>query len=157
MSKELDKIIDTALDLEPSVNKALQNAWQASKGGLSFDDIKEAAKSDLRSRIYNEIYEEKKAEIVKEAQDEIDRKANIKQIHEIKTLTISGAILAFFVGLLVNQLTELILYYKRPIEEVGTSITWKLSGAFLLIAVLITAGWFFKQALKVIKDFYKND
>ena len=157
MSKELDRIIEAALNSIPGANQALQSAKDAGNGGLSFDEVQESAKLAIRNVIYDEIYEEKKAEIVKAAQEEIDRKAQIKQLNEIKILTISGAILALFVGLLVNQLTELILYYKGPIETVGPSITWKCSAGFLGISMLITIGWFFQQALKVIKDFYKNN
>ena len=91
--------------------------------------------------------------IIKEAQDEIDKKSNLKQIQEIKALTISGAVLAFFVGLFVNQITELIDFYKGPIKEIDVQLTWKVSIVLLGLTSLITVIWFFRSALKVINDY----
>lgn len=157
MSKELDNIIETALKNAPQEAKtALQNAVAVDKRGLPYSYMRDLAKEELRNKIYKEIREELIDEIVEEAQDEIDRRANLKQIQEIKTLTVSGAILAIFIGLFVNQVTELIAFYKGPLIEVGTKTTWQISIVFFAIAALITAGWFFGNALKIIKDYSKK-
>lgn len=154
MSKELDNIIEIAINAAPkNAETALQKAVAADAEGLSYSRVRDLAKEQLRNKIYEEIREELKNEIVKDAQDEIDKRANLKQIQEIKTLTVSGAILAVFVGLFVNQVTEIIAFHKGPILEVGTKSTWQWSLIFLAISTLITLGWFFGKALKIIKDY----
>lgn len=157
MSKELDNIIETALNNNPDAEIALQNAIAADEHGFSYSYLRNLAKNELKNKIYGEIREELKDEIIKEAQEDIDRKANLKQIQEIKTLTVSGAILAVFVGLFVNQVTEIISFYKGSIDKVGVKSTLEISIFCLVIAILITAGWFFGNALKVIKDYSKKE
>ena len=152
MSKELDNIIEIALN-DPGASTALRNAKAVDKEGLSYPYIRDLAKTELTNRIYKEIKEELKEQIIKEAQDEIDKKSNLKQIQEIKALTISGAMLAIFVGLFVNQITELIDFYKGPIKEIDVQLTWKASIVLLGLTSLITVFWFFRSALKVIKDY----
>lgn len=61
--------------------------------------------------------------------------------------------LAFFVGLFVNQITELIDFYKGPIKEIDVQLTWKVSIVLLGLTSLITVIWFFRSALKVINDY----
>ena len=144
MSKELDNIIEIALN-DPDASTALRNAKAVDKEGLSYPYIRDLAKTELTNRIYKEIKEELKEQIIK--------KSNLKQIQEIKALTISGAMLAIFVGLFVNQITELIDFYKGPIKEIDVQLTWKASIVLLGLTSLITVFWFFRSALKVIKDY----
>lgn len=152
MFEDLNSVIEAAINNNLEAEAVLQNA-AANRKDVTYLYLRDLAKKELRNRICEEIKEELKEQIVKEAQDEIDRKANLKQIQEIKTLTVTGAILAVFIGLLVNQLTEIISYYKGSILVVGTQSTWLISTVFFAIAAIITAGWFFRNALKIIKDF----
>lgn len=72
-----------------------------------------AVKMQLTSKIYNEIRDEVRDEALMDADNIIEKKAGQKRIKEFKNLMIDGAIVAFFVGMLVNQVSVVLAFYHK--------------------------------------------
>lgn len=140
---ELDKVLDALMKsktdiIRDSVSKEEQ------------EDLIEALRERTKNRIIQEIKAEYKAEVLKEVDFEIQQQANAKKISELKSLMWNGFVLAFVVGLVVNQVTDVIGYYKG---SVSLSVIWPTN---IIIAVLLSiclAFYFYgfiKSALSII-------
>ena len=107
MSETLKTVLDKYIE---SQNKVVfrENAVPEDKDGYV-----DAIKQSLTDKIYDEIRAEVRDEALADASKIIEEKAGLKRIDEFKKLAINGVIVAFFVGLLVNQSTEAILFSNR--------------------------------------------
>lgn len=114
-----------------------------------------AIKKQMEEEVYQEIKGELYETVILEAKEEIDKLANDSQMRELRNLTISGVVLAVFVGLLVNQVIELIGHYKPEMESGGLGITLIISFSLILIVAAIMLIWFVGKALKIIENYRK--
>lgn len=100
MRKILTETIERALLLEKNFRDVDLNKDKNSR------KIFEAARNELVAGIVEEVKEEEKDKIkqkaIEEAQEEIKNQKLIHKIKELRTLTIIGIIIAFFVGMAVN-------------------------------------------------------
>ena len=104
MSKKLNNVIEKSLKFSDFYKD--KNIDKDEEAKFSF----EAARDRTAKEIYEEIKNELKEEVINEAQEEIKGQ---KLIHKIKELrTIIRVIIAFFIGMGVNQATELISSYE---------------------------------------------
>lgn len=99
--------------------------------------IIEAAKKRLKQEIYIEIYKEVKDKALRDADTRIAEQKELHHIKELKKLAIEGLIVAFFVGLLVNQVTDIISFLKGTLVLESIFPTLFISLALLFICVLI--------------------
>lgn len=117
-----------------------------------------AAKERLYDKIYQEVKEEVKEKALEEADDIIDERKRLRQLSELKKLVWSGFLVAFFVGILVNQVTDIIGYLKGSVSL--TSI-WPTVAIIiiLLIICIMCFGWaFVSEILKILrKEKNEND
>ena len=117
MRKILTETIERALLLEKNFKDVDLNKDKNSR------KIFEAARNALIAGIVEEVKEEEKDKIkqkaIEEAQEEIKNQKLIHKIKELRTLTIIGIIIAFFVGMAVNQVTGLfvlLVFLKSGME-----------------------------------------
>lgn len=75
---------------------------------MSLSTYNDAVKKQLEKEIYDEIKAEVKDEVLQKVEKEIEDRAELMKIQEFKKLIFDGFFIAFFVGLLVNQITELL-------------------------------------------------
>lgn len=143
----LDKILhDWVEENYSSINADTEGSEErASELKLHIEDT-------LRKQIISEVTEEKIAEIVATADEQIKKAARIKKIKEIKDLVMSGFIIAFFVGLLVNQVTEIATFLKESYGFSSIRYTVFLSIVLASICVLLYAISFIKNALELINE-----
>lgn len=138
MGKKLDSLVDLVI----SKNDDYSNLE---------DGNKLLVKKKLKSEILYEIKQEVKESAIEEAKKDIDDYMTKKKLKDYKELTILGLIIAFIIGLSVNQLTDVIAFYKKLIyKEPWVSIT------FAIIIVAIAIYLIFKHILKEIDNLSDN-
>ena len=111
--------------------------------------IFEAARNALIAGIVEEVKEEEKDKIkqkaIEEAQEEIKNQKLIHKIKELRTLTIIGIIIAFFVGMAVNQVTGLFVLLDFFKKWYGMLIILAIS---IVIVMSIINYWILKEEKK---------
>lgn len=138
----MGKILDSLVDLVISKNDDYSNLE---------DGNKLLVKKKLKSEILYEIKQEVKENAIEEAKKDIDDYMTKKKLKDYKELTIFGLIIAFFIGLSVNQLTDVIAFYKKLIykEPLVSILT-----AIIIVAIAIYL--IFKHILKEIDNLSDN-
>ena len=154
MSNTLDTLINKALETEKTKFSQIEE--------ITKEDEKEfmiTTKLAITERIYKEIKNEIEVEIkqkaIQDAQNEIQQQSISNKIKELRTLIISGFVMSFFVGMLVNQSTDIIGYIKGTIEiqSVGMTLIWIF--IFLLLCGLILIFIFLSDFEKIIRGLKK--
>lgn len=145
MSDKLNTLVDKYLSLQdPQV--FLQDIDKDEKAVYV-----NAIKKELIDSIYEEVKEDIRDNAVREAYEIIDEKAGLKRIDEFKKLMINGFIVAALVGLLVNQLTDIIGYYKGSVTISTIMPTIIISIILFIICICIFAWLFFNELLRLLK------
>ena len=113
--------------------------------------VKEAAKQRIIEKIYQEIYAEGEEKAF-EAAEKRSKETSIKRkLEEARNLIIQGFIVAFFVGLAVNQLTEIFVVIKENIVTNDLAETIILFVAFIGVCVAVLGYIFIKELLALIR------
>lgn len=146
---ELDTVID-----------ALMKAKGDKIGsGMSEEEKRElvdALKKEKKRAIIQEIRDEYKAEIIKEAESEIEKKIQNKKIDELRSLMWDGFIVAFIVGLAVNQATDIIGYFKGSVSLTDLWSTVAIMSILVVVCVVIYFYRFFKNAIQIFNEKMKE-
>ena len=152
MSETLETLIDKYIDLQDDV-VFRDNAVPEDK-----EAYVKAIKMQLTDRIYAEVRKEVRDDAVKDASELIEKKAGIKRIKEFKKLAIDGLIVAFFVGLLVNQFTDIIGFFKGSFQTQNIWSTVGITIVLLLICLGIFLYLFISELLKMLGKYrhFKN-
>ena len=154
MSNTLDTLINKALETEKAKFTKIEEVSKEDENEFIL-----ATKLSLTERIYKEIKNEIEVEIkqkaIQDAQNEIQQQSISNKIKELRTLIISGFVMSFFVGMLVNQSTDIIGYIKGTIEiqSVGATLIWIF--IFLLLCGLILIFIFLSDFEKIIRGLKK--
>ena len=140
MRKILTETIERALLLEKNFKDVDLNKDKNSR------KIFEAARNALIAGIVEEVKEEEKDKIkqkaIEEAQEEIKNQKLIHKIKELRTLTIIGIIIAFFIGMAVNQVTGLFVLLGFFRKWYGMLIILTVS---IVIVMSTTNYWILKE------------
>lgn len=145
MSETLKSVIDKYIELQDEV-VFRENAVPEEK-----EYYVDAVKESLTDKIYKEIRTEVRDEALADATKIVEEKAGLKRIEEFKKLALSGIVVAFFVGLLVNQSTDIIGYLKGSFQATNIWITVKIVLVLLAICILIFAYMFFSELIKMLR------
>lgn len=145
MSETLKTVIDKYIESQEKI-VFRENAVPEDKDGYV-----DAIKKYLTDSIYNEIRTEVRDEALADASKMIEEKAGLKRIEEFKRLAIDGVIVAFFVGLLVNQSTDIIGYLKGSFYTSNIWLTVKIAAALLVICIIIFAYMFISELIKMLR------
>lgn len=143
MSKQLDTIIDNYIKVK---DIQLENTEDERR------EILEAAKQELKRKIYKEIKEEVKDEACREAARDIENMAELRRINDFRKLAVDGLVVAFFVGLLVNQCTDLIGYFKGSVTLDNVYHTIILCIVFLVVCILVFGSVFVSSLIRMLKE-----
>lgn len=151
MSNTLETLLDKYLKLEEKIlfrENAVPNEKEA---------YVDAIKKQLSDKIYEEIKKEILESVLADAEEIIEKKAGLKRIEEFKKLSIDGLIVAFFVGLLVNQSTDIIGYFKGSFSTNNIWLTVGVVVVLLIICGGIFIGLFISELIKLLrKDKHEN-
>lgn len=116
------------------------------------DEFCDTIRETTREKIVQEIKQYYTNEIIAQAEAEINRKEQEKRLNEMRNLLWQGFIVAMCVGLFVNQVTDVISYYKgiSPLKQIYPT---------LLICILLFAiciGMYAITFAKQFMDFFKE-
>ena len=143
--KELDKLLDTVMNEKSDlINKAADNSDK--------EELIEALREKKRAEIIQEIRSEYKNELKNEVDLEVQETINQQKIKDIKELMWSGFLLAFVVGLTVNQFTDIISYLKGKITMEFVWSTVIITGVLLLICIAAYLYSFFNHAIRILNS-----
>lgn len=149
--KELDKLLDAVMNEKSDLIDK-----EADDGDR--EELIEALREKKRTEIIREIRTEYKNELKKEVDLEVQEELNQKKINDIKELMWSGFLLAFVVGLAVNQVTDIIGYLKGQITMESIWSTVAITGVLLLVCIVAYLYSFFSHAIRLLKsDKKKNE
>lgn len=118
-----------------NVTKKIINTHVLSKlEGRNYDEEDfESLKNDLSDKFFedikNEIFELEKTKIIEDAQVEIEKEKQMMKTKQLKTLMYEGFLVAFVVGLIVNQSTEIINLTKGVSTKIDLTIGWIILNA----------------------------
>ena len=144
MSKELDKLVNQVIEYRKAdIIKATTISETETK------DLFDALKERTVKTIYEEISEEIRNKERTIARKELNEEIRTRKIDEIKKLILIGIFVAFLVGLLVNQVTNLISYGMGDRNVIGTVI---LSIFLAIITIGLTAYVLLSEEFKFIKE-----
>lgn len=117
---------------------------------LKKEDIPFEYTEKLKQQIINEITNE----IINEEAEKITKKYEGKilkeRIEQLKILMINGIILSFFIGIIVNQVTDLLSFWKGTIEINIVPFTFKVIFIFTFFSLIIIVYLLFNSMLKLI-------
>ena len=118
-----------------------------------------ALKSMIISNIEEQIIEKNRSKMLLELDKEAKRKAKLYKIKEFRSVLISGIIIAFLMGLAVNQITDFITYIKtKSIDNSPVGITLAIAGICIIICLIVFFYHFVVEGLKIIgKEEHSND
>lgn len=136
MTKKLDDLIDFFVISEDKGTKP---------------EVLNYAKSQLKSEIVAEVKQEVKNDIILEYENS-QKKAKFRQVI---ALLIETILLAFLVGLLTNQFTDLISSMKGSVVNVSATLWWIL-GLFIFL-VIIFASMIYRQLIDLYSFFNKEN
>ncbi len=111
--------------------------------------ISHAMNEKLYDDLRKEIYSIEKDRIKKELQEENERDEQLKNIRRIKILLFESLILGFFVGLLVNQATDVISFLKGS-DAINNTHTLLWVGIILICLFL----FMFVVYINKIEEFF---
>ncbi|KAI4442009.1 hypothetical protein FMM80_21480 [Schaedlerella arabinosiphila] len=119
---ELDKVLDKVMEIKAELIQ--ESAPDADK-----EELIAALRDKKKQSIILEIREEYKKELIREAKKEVNEEANRQKIEDLRNLMWSGFFLAFLVGLAVNQVTDIIGYYKGTVavDEIWPTVAWSVA------------------------------
>lgn len=141
MGAELDKLIRAyakdALERVGREEAADRATYAEMEKGL-FQMVRQTVKTEILA----ELDEEEIANREKRISEELTRRSTQKALQDAKNVIIEGIILAFFVGLLVNQSTDIITYLKTgggPFTPTLWIITAIVVGLWVFVALKLVS------------------
>lgn len=106
----------------------------------------EAAKNYLKLQIIEEIRLEYEDEITKKVTRDLETEQEKFRINQTKILLIESVCLAVLVGLIVNQATDLITFFKQGTAQLGSplfiSTILILAGLAAVLHIFVTIQYF---------------
>lgn len=111
-----------------------------------------AAEESIKKKIIEEIEPGIREEEYKKAKAKVEAEENEKKLEELKEIIWSGFLLAFLVGLLVNQVTDVITRLKSG------SMIWTVIMIIVLGGIcFVVFCWMFVARVKKIYDYIKKN
>lgn len=142
---ELDRVLDAVMKAKEELIK--EEASEEERAELIA-----SLREQRKKKIIQEIRQEYKEELIQEADMEVKERVNRQKLEELKKLMWSGFLLAFIVGLAVNQATDIIGYCKGAVTVDNLWITIIITGFLCVICLLAYLYSFFKDAISLFDD-----
>lgn len=110
----------------------------------------ETVEKEVFEEIRKDIYNLEKEKIIKDIEKEMEEKEKNKRISQIKFILIEGIILGMLVGLLTNQITDIISYSKGEKDYIITLI-------IIIILLILSVIFAFAVYFNKLQDFFFKD
>lgn len=98
------------------------------------DDVQEMLRTKLIQDVEEEVYYKYKEDILRDVREQIDDEDKVIKIRQLKLMVIETLIIGILVGLLVNQFTDGISYFKGV-----TTINMQGTGWCILLLLISIA------------------
>ena len=140
MRDTLDKIINSYMDkMAPNEEPKKEVARL----------IRKQIIAEIRPKIEREIYDSMKEKI----QKEMEEKRTLDEAQHLKNLMIEGILLAFIVGMIVNQFTDIISVVKtEKITIIWWFITIGISSAFIILVIFYIGIKLFNSIIEIMRN-----
>lgn len=149
---ELDRVLDTVMkDKVERIMKPVSDEKSEER-----EELISALRERIKQKIIEEIREEYKEELIQEADKKVKRKSERQKIEDLKSLMWSGFLLAFIVGLAVNQATDFIGYYKGTVIVDKIWPTTVITVIFCLICLAAYLYSFWQKVITIYDDWKKD-
>ena len=150
----LEKIVKYVVDSRYP-DKTLPENPQPDNPEFSLESIKAAMSKQLSDKIIEEVLECKKRELQREMKQKIEEERKRSSYTAIKQLLWEAFISVMFIGLLVNEMTTLIGYFKSlGSEKMYVQVTIIL---IIIFSVIVLALYVVKFTKDIIEKFvYKS-
>lgn len=143
MSEKLKEIVNDYVDIK------MANITKEGLEDKKFtDNVINEAKNSIISQIKAEVKKELISEAKRDAEKEIEAMSLKQRIKDYKTLLVSGVTLSLFLGLTVNQLTDLVSYHKGPGIQITATLLYL--AFFLLLCLSVVAYLFISEIAKYV-------
>ena len=123
------------------------------------EEVMKAFKKNISQGIMREVVHEQEKKIeqfakkkIEEEQKEATKQREENHIRELKVLLWEGFFIAFVVGLLVNQATDIISIFKGVLDPEHIVFTLITISILLLLCVLMFSLEYLKKLLAFFKD-----
>ena len=124
------------INLDKLIDYFVEEGDDESEFALTLDSkqsqIHNYAKAKIRDKIVTDIKDEVKSTII----EEHERSNKKSKFNQVVVLIVETVVLAFLVGLLVNQLTDLISFSKGVDINLSATLWWIL-GITIILVILI--------------------
>lgn len=97
-----------------------------SKMSVEDEETREIVKNSIDKAVKEFVIESEVSEIVKRSENEIEKIEQISRVRQIKVIIIETLILGCLVGLLVNQVTDIISILKGGNVDTNQTVMWIL-------------------------------
>ena len=115
--------------------------------------LREKIIREIRPTIEDELHDSMKEKI----QEEMEEKRKIDQAEHLKSLMLEGILLAFIVGMIVNQVTDIISVLKpEEVTKVWWIITIGSSGGFIGVIIFYIGIKLYNSLIELMKNAHGN-
>lgn len=146
LNKLITKYIEDAIELKPK-----EDIISPEEIGIIKDKLIAAQTEEIVDEILAQYGEEVKLKVQEDERKKIAKKSAENQIKQVRSLIIEGVIIAFIVGIAVNQITDIISILKN-----GAGHAVIISFIIMLIAVGLLAIIIMYNIAKTIRSFMKE-
>lgn len=144
MTKKLDTMIESYIAVK---EKDLETIPESDR-----EEYLELLREKIKKMVVEEVKQEYKAQVMADAESDIQQRISDNRISQLKNLMWNGFLIAFLVGLAVNQITDLIGYWKGNVSLNSLMPTLIIT----VILVAICMGLYFYNMIKETVDIYKK-
>lgn len=144
MTKKLDTMIESYIAVK---EKDLETIPESDR-----EEYLELLREKIKKMVVEEVKQEYKAQVMADAESDIQQRISDNRISQLKNLMWNGFLIAFLVGLAVNQITDLIGYWKGSVSLNSLMPTLIIT----VILVAICMGLYFYNMIKETVDIYKK-
>lgn len=150
MAEKFDKIIDTFAQQKYKEN------FKRTVTNPEKEEILKMVREKTAVEVMDEIRKELKPEIEKEVRESIEEENRLKKLDDLKKLIVEGFAVALIVGLMVNQMTELISYHKGTFPSLPVVCTRIITIVLFVICGIILSAGFIKEFTKMYDNYTKG-
>ena len=145
MMDKLDIVIDTYI-------KENRKKCEDKYSEEHISEMEDALRERLKKQIVDKIKNDYSQEILKNANEEVQKRENIEKLNQLKSIMWTGFVIAFVVGLFVNQVTDIIGYFKGTVNLTHLLPTIVVGIVLFLICLVLYLYSFFKNIMDMYND-----
>lgn len=153
-SSKLDEVLDAFIKSRTDV--ILKNCYDPADTREYVSSMSAALKEHMKNQIVGEIKDQYRNELMQAVQEQNSIDIQQEKISSIRKIILESFVLAFLVGLAVNEATNLVALLKNAVTSsdlLGSAVAFII---FLGLCILICLISYVSTALNIISTFNKQ-